>query len=178
MTLEFYNLFIGTLGLIAIGLILIILISNLLKDSELSKGFLKFIQKHSLKLIALFTLAPIIGSLTYSDYFGLTPCKLCWYQRIFMYPMFFLALVGLKIKDKNTTKYTITLATLGSLVSIYQLYLQFFAEGYDNCSIVGQNASCSKIWIKVFDFMTIPSMALICFILVILISLNDIRSKK
>lgn len=178
MTIEFYNLVIGTLGLLAIGLILMIFISNLLKDSNISKVLLKFIKKNALKLIALFTLAPIIGSLTYSDYFGLTPCKLCWYQRIFMYPMFFIALIGLKIKDKNTTKYTLALATLGSLISLYQLYLQFFVKGYDNCSVVGQNASCSKIWIKVFDFMTIPSMALICFILVILISLNDIKFKK
>ena len=178
MTIEFYNLVIGTLGLLAIGLILMIFISNLLKDSNISKVLLKFIKKNALKLIALFTLAPIIGSLTYSDYFGLTPCKLCWYQRIFMYPMFFIALIGLKIKDKNTTKYTLALATLGSLISLYQLYLQFFVKSYDNCSVVGQNASCSKIWIKVFDFMTIPSMALICFILVILISLNDIKFKK
>lgn len=178
MTIEFFNLFIGSLGILAIIFIILMLISLILKNSDIAKSIQKFTKNHALKLIALFTLAPIMGSLTYSEYFGLTPCKLCWYQRIFMYPMFILALVGIRIKDTNTTKYTITLASLGSFISIYQLYLQFFASGYDNCAVVGQNASCSKIWVKVFDFMTIPSMALICFITVILISYIDLRSKK
>ncbi|MGR5922655.1 disulfide bond formation protein B [Bacillus pacificus] len=35
------------------------------------------------------------GSLYFSEILGFTPCNLCWYQRIFMYPLIFLIIIAM-----------------------------------------------------------------------------------
>ncbi len=178
MTLEIFNHFIGTLGVLAIAAWLITLVSLALKSSSsYAACMIKHIKKNHLGLTLLFALMATIGSLSYSDYFMLAPCKLCWYQRIFMYPIVLVAIVGCIIKDPKAGIYSLWLAICGALISLCQLYLQFVATGYADCSVVGQNANCSKIWIKVFDFMTIPSMALICFVAIITVNLIQIKTK-
>ena len=178
MTLAIFNSLIAYLGLLAICLWIITLISLALqKQSPVAKGLVKHIQTNHLHLTLLFALVATLGSLLYSDYFMLAPCKLCWYQRIFMYPIVVLAIVGLISKDKKAGLYSLWLSLLGSVISLYQIYLQFFAQGYDNCAVVGQNASCSKVWVKLFGFMTIPTMALICFVAIITINLIQRRAK-
>src|SRR3989339_500023 len=44
-------------------------------------------------------LAATAGSLYYSEIAGYNPCKLCWYQRIFMYPL--VPIFGLALFNKD-----------------------------------------------------------------------------
>ena len=178
MNLESFNYIIGSLGLLAMATFLLVILSLILRStSSYANCLVKHIKKNHLGLTLLFALMATIGSLSYSDYFMLSPCKLCWYQRIFMYPIVLIALIGGFLKDPKAGVYSLWLALCGALISLYQLYLQFVATGYSDCAIVGQNANCSKVWIKVFDFMTIPSMALICFVAIITVNVINLKAK-
>ena len=48
-----------------------------------------------------------LGSLFFSEIMEFAPCALCWYQRIFMFPLVILLLVGLFPFDKNVIKYAL-----------------------------------------------------------------------
>ena len=48
-----------------------------------------------------FALAATLGSLYYSEIAGFVPCTLCWYQRILMYPLVIISLVGILRQDEG-----------------------------------------------------------------------------
>lgn len=52
-------------------------------------------QENALIFIAVTALLATFGSLYYSEVKGFIPCTLCWYQRIFMYPILLIAGIGL-----------------------------------------------------------------------------------
>ncbi len=72
-----------------------------------------------LYLAWLIAVAAIVGSLYFSNVLGLPPCDLCWWQRIFTYPIAVLLLVGLWRKDANVPYYVIPLAGIGLLFAVY-----------------------------------------------------------
>jgi len=51
---------------------------------------------------------------------ALTPCVLCWYARILMYPLVIVSLTALIMKKKDAVDYILPFAVLGTLLEIYQ----------------------------------------------------------
>ena len=103
-----------------------------------------------------------LGSLFFSEIMELPPCALCWYQRIFMFPLVILLLVGLFPLDKSSVKYTLPLALTGWGFAFYHtlLYSGFIPENIQPCS---QGVSCSETYLDLFGFLTIPMLSLISF---------------
>lgn len=97
------------------------------------------------------------GSLIYSDVVGFEPCLLCWYQRIAMYPLAVILLVGAIRREFQVKYYALPLALTGLGISIYHYSLQ------RNPSLEGgacdPSNPCSNIFVEMFGFMTIPFMA-------------------
>ena len=58
-----------------------------------------------------------LGALFMSEVMGFAPCVLCWYQRIFMFPLVFILAVGLFPFDSKVLRYGLPLAVGGSAVS-------------------------------------------------------------
>jgi disulfide bond formation protein DsbB len=54
-----------------------------------------------------------LGSLFFSEAMEFAPCALCWYQRIFLYPMVITLATGLFPLDKGVIKYSLPLAVGG-----------------------------------------------------------------
>jgi len=54
-----------------------------------------------------------LGSLFFSEIMEFPPCALCWYQRVFMFPLVFILLAGLFPHDKNIVRYILPLALAG-----------------------------------------------------------------
>jgi len=54
-----------------------------------------------------------LGSLFFSEIMELPPCALCWYQRVFMFPLVLILLVGLFPIDRNAIKYALPIAIAG-----------------------------------------------------------------
>ena len=52
----------------------------------------------------LLTTVATLGSLFFSEIMELAPCSLCWYQRIFLFPLVLLFTVGLYPADGKVTR--------------------------------------------------------------------------
>ncbi len=109
-----------------------------------------------------------LGSLFFSEVMEFIPCSLCWYQRIFMYPLVFIFLVGLFPLDLKVIKFSIPLVVIGWLISIYHnlLYYGVIPENVSPCS---QGVPCSTVYIKWFGFISIPLLALTSFTIILIL---------
>lgn len=104
------------------------------------------------------------GSLYLSEGLGLEPCRLCWYQRIAMYPLVVILGVALMRGDREVWKTALPLAGVGTLVSAYHVAVQYL-PGIEigACSV---SAPCSARYLIAYGFVTIPVMAGSAFLLV------------
>lgn len=131
----------------------------LMRNKALEAGF----------IFAFFAMA---GSLYYSEVAGFTPCRLCWYQRIFMYPMVVIFGVALYMKEQIIYRYTIALSIVGAVIAGYHYFIQVFVDlAPEGCSAVGYAASCSERFVLNFGYISIPMMALTAFLLIIIAGL-------
>jgi len=120
-------------------------------------------------------LAALLGSLYFSEIAGFVPCTLCWYQRILMYPITILLIVGIFNDDWLLPKYVLPLSVSGIFVSAYHYLVQNNVFGSGFCSA---GVSCAIRYVNVFGFITIPFMALTAFILITIFIWMANRSYK
>jgi len=111
-----------------------------------------------------------LGSLFFSEVMQFQPCVLCWYQRICMYPLVLIFLVGLLSKDKGVFKYSMPLVISGWIIALYHNLLNYeiLPESAAPCL---QGVPCTAEYINWFGFVTIPllSSAAFSFIFILLI---------
>lgn len=107
-------------------------------------------------------LGAVIGSMGLSEILNLKPCALCWYQRIFMFPLAFVLGVGVYRKDDNSAYYALPLSIIGMVIAFYHTLLQWgiIKEVITTCSI---DSSCAEPQINWFGFITIPFMSFLAF---------------
>ncbi|MRX71567.1 disulfide bond formation protein B [Bacillus lacus] len=118
-----------------------------------------------------------IGSLYLSEVLGYIPCDLCWYQRIFMYPLVILLGIAIFKKDEKAAVYSLALSAVGGLISMYHYGIQklpFLAERSVSCGIV----PCTGDYLNWLGFITIPLLALAGFAIVFIMSVLIIRTTK
>lgn len=113
------------------------------------------------------------GSLWFSLGLGLVPCRLCWYQRILMYPL--VVILGVATIEGRATVYRTTLLMVvpGVCLAAYHSVLQTTTSG---CTLAG---ACAVVqWRSPFLGFTIPNLSLIAFsLLTILLIGVRIRSE-
>jgi len=108
-----------------------------------------------------------LGSLFYSEVAGYTPCTLCWYQRIFMYPQVLLWGLALVKREQVIADYGIALSIVGGFIAAYHYALQFVPKP-TFCSAVGYSVSCTQDFFLQLGYITIPMMSLTAFLLILL----------
>ncbi len=103
-----------------------------------------------------------LGALFFSEIMELPPCVLCWYQRIFMFPLVLLLPVGLFPFDARVVRYALPLALAGWLVSLFQVLLVvgLIPEAIRPCT---QGVPCSEVQIQWLGFVNIPLLSFIAF---------------
>lgn len=121
-----------------------------------------------------------LGSLFFSEFMDFVPCTMCWYQRIFMYPMVFIFLIGILEVDKGVVKYSIPLSVIGFLIAVYHNLLHFgiVPESATPCS---QGVSCATKYIEWFGFVTIPFLSMVAFGLIIILTFvlrRELKNEK
>ncbi|MBI1961150.1 MAG: disulfide bond formation protein B [Parcubacteria group bacterium] len=134
----------------------------------------RLIRKYSLELLFIIPLIATLGSLYLSEIKGWTPCKLCWYQRIFMYPQVILVATALVRKAKGIASYLIPLSLIGALISTLHYTEQIRArlaplDPLVPCDLSG--VSCAATPIFHFGYITIPAMAFSAFVLILIVAL-------
>ncbi|GAA3401341.1 disulfide oxidoreductase [Paenibacillus hodogayensis] len=129
----------------------------------------KFMQENGLHLSWAIALVAMLGSLYFSEVKGYLPCKLCWYQRILMYPQVFLLGIA-AIRKQQVYMYVLPMTVLGGCISIYHYLMEktdLFKSNSFSCGIV----PCDAQYINWFGFVTIPFLALTGFALITAIQL-------
>lgn len=105
-----------------------------------------------------------LGSLFYSEILLFQPCKLCWFQRIFMYPLAIYLLSSLLSRQTINRLFIGIMAGLGFGVSLYHVVLERIPNGSTFCS-----NDCLIRWVNYFGFVTIPLLSFIAFSLLLVI---------
>lgn len=104
------------------------------------------------------------GSLYYSEVAHYTPCELCWYQRIAMYPLAIILAIAAYRKDLGVRRYSYPLVVVGAVIALYQYVLQL-RPGLES-GFCGVDASCTERYIWQFGFISFPFMSLVGFALI------------
>ncbi len=109
-----------------------------------------------------------LGSLFFSEVMGFVPCSMCWYQRIFMYPLVLIFLVNLLYPDEKLFKYSIPVVITGLVLSIYHNLLMFgiIPESAVPCA---SGIPCSTEYISWFGFITIPFLSLVAYLMLFIL---------
>ncbi len=105
------------------------------------------------------------GSLYLSEVADLVPCRLCWFQRIAMYPLFVIFGVGWLRRDRSAWAHAVPLAAIGAVLAAWHLLVQRFPSLEGSACELG--VPCSASYFEVFGFMTIPYMALSGFVAIL-----------
>lgn len=161
--------FLTVVGGVSVVVGLLSLIPQIKKFEVVSRVH-SYIAHHATALSGFFALLAMLGSLYYSDIAGYNPCKFCWYQRIFMYPIVFLAITGL-VKKESAMQYIVTLSAIGAPIALYHYLLQRGVVEATDCAVVGYSASCSSTFFMEYGYITIPMMALTVFAMILVIAL-------
>lgn len=125
----------------------------------------KLLRKNIAYIAWIQTLIAVLSSLYFSEVRHFAPCILCWYQRIFMYPLAIIIPVGILRRDKKLYEYVLPLSILGLLVAFYQVLLGagILSERLAPCT---QGVSCTTKYVSYFGFVTIPVLSLAAFALI------------
>lgn len=150
------------------GALFIILVTPL-RRYDGPKRLVEFIGERAIFLSFLVALAATGGSLFYSDIANFEPCLLCWWQRIFLYPQAILLFVAFLKKDRLMRLHAVILSAIGVLIATYHTFLQFGGESILPCSASG--VSCEHVYFVAYNYVTIPTMSLTAFALILLFML-------
>ena len=106
-------------------------------------------------------------ALVHEHLYGLPPCPLCWWQRIFIFPQIVLFVVALYKGDTRIADYSIALSVIGLGIALYHHALQMFPAGFLPCPAEG--VSCAQIFFLEFGYITYPMMAVTLFAFLIVL---------
>jgi len=136
---------IGALGVVVLG------------KAEKLRGLADFV----LPLAFVVALASTLGSLYYSGIANFRPCRLCWWQRIMMYPMVPVLGIATFRRESIGALYALPLALGGLGYGLYHSQLRWFPGDSTSCDI---DAPCAAVWVDTFGFVSIPFMATCGFV--------------
>ena len=120
-----------------------------------------------LGLYSAFTAAwvSMMGSLYFSEVMRFTPCTLCWFQRVLMYPLAGLIAFGILRRDHHLPFLVLQFSLLGQGLAVYHYLLQKTTI-FSQPSSCGLGVTCSSVWIDWFGIVTIPLLSVFGFMVI------------
>ena len=156
--MEAVQVFTSLLALAALAGATAVVVARLLAPSVgPARAVLTAAGDAALWLALLVAVVATVGSLYFSEVADFVPCRLCWFQRIAMYPLAVILLVAALRRDRAVRWYVGPLAGLGLAVSAYHYLIEWkpSLEG----GACGVGPSCADIWFREFGFVTLAFMA-------------------
>ena len=131
---------------------------------EARRALTELLDGQEIQVAFVVAVVATLGSLYLSEVADFLPCRLCWYQRIAMYPLPVILGVAWWRRDAGVRRYALPLAAIGMVISTYHVLVERFPslEGSSVCEIANP---CTIRWVERFGFVTIPTMALAAFAL-------------
>ena len=167
MSTEQISLLLALLSFVAAGIGIVTLGFFLTGRSRRLRPYAELL----LPLAFAIALVSTLGSLYYSGIVHFRPCRLCWWQRIFMYPLVPLLGLGWLRRDRGAAIYAIPLALGGLAYGAYHTQLRWFPEQGSSCEA---EAACTSVWVNTFGFVSIPFMAFCGFLAVLGLATNHV----
>ncbi len=98
------------------------------------------------------------GALFLGEVMGMSPCVLCWYQRIAMFPLVLILGMGLFETDGRSVRYAWPLAWIGWGIALYHcmVFWGLVSEALTPC---GQGPSCASAALQVAGWVPIPLLS-------------------
>lgn len=152
-----------------------IIVYILKKSSKFFSNFSSIISKNAAPFGLLVVTSATLGSLGFSEILGFVPCKLCWFQRIFMYPQVIILGIALFKNDASVKIYSLVLSLIGLGIALYHVLVQTFPAWF-KCS--DEVANCAYVQFATFGYITIPVMSATAFGLIVLIMLFGLTKDK
>ncbi len=160
------TIMVGTLVLHALVVVLLLAYLNVPGLQKIRA----FVAMYGITLSVLLVFGAVVASLYYSSIANFTPCVLCWYQRIFIYPQLVLFVVALARKTRDVLPYTIALSIVGGAIAVYQVIIERLPTLAAVCAPDELATSCGTIYVEGFNYITIPVMGLTIFVLLLLVA--------
>ncbi|QDY46948.1 disulfide bond formation protein B (plasmid) [Planococcus glaciei] len=123
------------------------------------------------------SLLATLGSLYFSEIKGFIPCDLCWFQRIFMYPLVVILGIATFQNDWKIARYVLPLTLIGGSISAMH-YMEQKIPGFGGIRPCVSGVPCSAEYINWLGFITIPFLALIAFLMITIAMVLLIVKKK
>lgn len=105
------------------------------------------------------------GALFIGEVMLMTPCTLCWYQRIAMFPLAVVLGIASYSNDRQGAVYAFPLALAGTLISAYHTLLVagWIPKAWIPC---GAGVSCADQKLDILNGLQIPWLSLVAFLLI------------
>lgn len=170
---TFYNSVLALLALVALAASAALVVYRLVKGPEAAG---RLLGRNAVWLAWAVAAVATVGSLVYSEVIHFVPCRLCWFQRIFMYPLSIVLLVGAIRKELTVRYYALPLSIIGLAISVWHYVVQLYPslEG-SSCDPLNP---CSSRYVEVFGFISIPFMAGAGFTLITVLALFYMKANK
>lgn len=170
MTVEAVSLFLALLAIVAqatvVGALMLALGGRLsTRVGAARSAVARSVSEQALALAFVVAAVAMAGSLYFSEVAHFPPCRLCWYQRISMYPL--VPLLGLAAwrRDVGIRPYAAVLAGIGAITSSYHVLLERYPTL--ESGVCDPTNPCTLIWVRRFGYLTIPTMALSAFAVIL-----------
>lgn len=129
-----------------------------------------------LRIIGALALSSALFALGYQYIYHLAVCELCWWQRIWLFPITIIVPVSLYYHIRHNHVVTGILAIIGGFFASYHYYYHFQAWVLGNflempCETGGLLPACvDNEGVLNFGFVTIPFMGVVLFLTIVWLS--------
>lgn len=128
---------------------------------------MKFSGQYMLLFAWIVAIVAMGGSLFFSEIMHFTPCTLCWYQRILMYPLVIILGIAYLVNDTSVRKYVLPISVLGLILAVCHFAIQMLQPVHLASFCVPGNP-CTEKFFALFGFVTIPFLSGTAFLLITL----------
>lgn len=146
----------------------VVLFFSIIFRNSWGKDIVDWLGKRSTIVAFLIVVAAITGSLFYSEIVGYEPCVLCWWQRVFLFPLVIIFGVALWKQTNSVFSYAVPMVLIAGLIALYHSYVYLGGASLLPCTALG--GACSKIYVFAFGYITIPSMSLTISLYILLLA--------
>ena len=178
MTVQTVETFYGILALVAFAIVIGIVALRLLAlaseaAADAYDTVAEAIAPNALAMGWIVSFLATAGSLYFSEVAHFEPCTLCWYQRIAMYPLVVIFAIAAARRETAGALYGAALAGIGAIIAAYHVALEWF-PALDSGTCDPDNP-CTLVWFRVFGFISLPTLALAAFLLILVFCLIRVR---
>jgi disulfide bond formation protein DsbB len=167
---EAMQLLTSLLALVALGGALGVVVLRLLAGSSSgARAALDAVGDAALWLAFAVAAAATAGSLYFSEVADFAPCRLCWFQRIAMYPLSVILFVAAVRNDRQVRWYVVPLAVIGAAISTYHYLIEWKPELEGGACSVGP--PCSVPWFRELGIVSLAFMAWCGFVAILVLVL-------